>query len=83
MINCKCKILSYVRGLPKNERQSPFLLPRKEHRMYSNNAQEVMEKHRKRPLDQPEYYTVFSLYGYFTVHYTSHIMLFIFMGLWK
>ncbi|WP_313578564.1 anti-CBASS protein Acb1 family protein [Lacrimispora sp.] len=38
--------------------------------MYSNNAQEIMEKHRKRPLDQPEYYTVFSLYGYFTVHYT-------------
>lgn len=38
--------------------------------MSSNNAQEVMEKHRKRPLDQPEYYTVFSLYGYFTVHYT-------------
>ena len=38
--------------------------------LYSNNAGKVMEKHRKRPLDQPEYYAVFSLYGYFTVHYT-------------
>lgn len=38
--------------------------------LYSFNPQEVMEKHRKRPLDQPKYYTVFSLYGYFTVHYS-------------
>ena len=38
--------------------------------LYSNNAGKVMEKHRKRPFDQPEYYAVFSLYGYFTVHYT-------------
>jgi len=38
--------------------------------LYTYNAHEVMEKHRERPLDQPEHYAVFSLYGYFTVHYT-------------